>query len=236
MDKQRLGEAIETARSNITLAESQLSTTSNLTLPSGEFKSPIFEVPETFTERTRKLASFVKALLRLTQIRLSSNIEMEFFSLKNTISAALDTVGTKAQDKSIALKSNIDLAEDKVFGIPLSVEEAITNLLLNAVKYTPAGGTVEINVKENGDCALVEIIDTGIGIPEEELPKIFDEFYRAANAKKIEKDGTGLGLSIVKQIIERHSGKIWVESRENVGTKFSFILPKTDYLQSRLTL
>jgi signal transduction histidine kinase len=178
-------------------------------------------------ERTRKLTSFVKALLRVTQIRLSNNLEMETFSLKNTISAALDTVGTKAQDKSIALKSNIVLTEDKVFGNPLSVEEVIANLLLNAIKYTPAGGTVEINVKENGDCVLVEIIDTGIGIPEEELPKIFDEFYRATNAKKIEKDGTGLGLSIAKQIIERHSGKIWVDSREGFGTKLSFTLSKT---------
>jgi signal transduction histidine kinase len=177
-------------------------------------------------ERTMKLASFVKALLRLAQIRLSNNIEMEIFSLKNTISAALDTVGTNAQDKSIALKSNIALVEDKVFGNPLSIEEAITNLLFNAIKYTPAGGTVEINVEENGNCVLVEIIDTGIGIPEEELPKVFDDFYRATNAKKIEKDGTGLGLSIVKQIIERHSGEIWVNSQKDIGTKFSFTLPQ----------
>jgi signal transduction histidine kinase len=177
-------------------------------------------------ERTVKLASFVKALLRLAQIRLSNNIEMEIFSLKNTISSALDTVGTKAQDKSIALKSNIALVEDKVFGNPLSVEEVITNLLFNSINYTPAGGIVKINVKENANCVLVEIIDTGIGIPEEELPKVFDEFYRATNAKKIEKDSTGLGLSIVKHIIERHSGKIWVNSQKNVGTKFSFTLPK----------
>ena len=177
-------------------------------------------------ERTRKLSSFVKALLRLTEFRLTNNLEIEIFTLKNAINAAFETVEAKAQDKSIMLKSNINLIEDKVFGTPLSVEEAITNLLLNAIKYTPANEKVEINTKMEDGYVLVEVIDTGIGIPEEELSKVFDEFYRATNARKIEKDGTGLGLSIVKQIIERHGGKIWVESKENCGTKFYFTLPK----------
>ncbi len=70
-------------------------------------------------------------------------------------------------------------------------------------------------------------LDYRVGIPPKELSKVFDEFYRAANAKNIEKDGTGLGLSIVKQIIERHGGEIWVDSQEGIGTKFSFTLPKT---------
>ncbi len=73
---------------------------------------------------------------------------------------------------------------------------------------------------------MVEVIDTGIGIPQEELPKVFDEFYRATNARKIEKDGTGLGLSIAKQIVERHGGQIGVESKENNGTEFWFTLSR----------
>ncbi|MHC4762172.1 MAG: sensor histidine kinase [Planctomycetota bacterium] len=177
--------------------------------------------------RTYKVTHFVKTLLRLTEIRLSSNLEMDVFPLKNTINNALAAVRATAQDKSIALNFNIDSSADEVFGNQFSIEEMITNLLLNAIKYTPANGTVEINAKEDGDYVLMEVADTGIGIPPEELPKVFDEFYRATNAKKIEKDGTGLGLSIVKQIIERHSGKIWVDSKEGIGTKFSFTLPKT---------
>ena len=177
--------------------------------------------------RTRKVTHFVKTLLRLTEIRLSNSLEMDVFSLKNTISDALAAVKTKADDKSIVLNSNIESSVDRIFGNQFSIEETITNLLLNSIKYTPQNGTVEINVKEDGDYVLVEVADTGIGIPQEEVPKVFDEFYRATNAKKIEKDGTGLGLSIVKHIIERHSGKIWVDSQESVGTKFSFILPKT---------
>jgi signal transduction histidine kinase len=177
--------------------------------------------------RTRKVTHFVKTLLRLTEIRLSNNLEMDVFSLKRTISNVLAAVKTKADDKSIFLSSNIESSVDEIFGNQFSIEEAVTNLLLNAIKYTPVNGTVEINAKEDSGHVLVEIVDTGIGVPQEELTKIFDEFYRAINAKKIEKDGTGLGLSIVKQIIERHGGKIWVNSREGIGTKFSFTLPKT---------
>ena len=178
-------------------------------------------------DRTRKLTNFIKALLKLTQIRLSSDLEMEIFPLKNTISTALETVKTKAQDKSIMLNSNIELTDDAVYGNQIFIEEVITNLLLNAIKYTAVDGKIDITAQNEGDYVLMEIIDTGIGIPEKELPKVFDEFYRATNAKKIEKDGTGLGLSIAKQIIERHNGKIWAESKEGIGTKFSFTLPRT---------
>ena len=178
-------------------------------------------------DRTRKLTHFIKTLLKLTQIRLSSEFEMEIFPLKSTISTALETVKTKAQDKSIMLNSNIELPDDAVYGNQIFIEEVITNLLLNAIKYTAVDGKIDITAQNEGEHVLMEIIDTGIGIPEKELPKVFDEFYRATNAKKIEKDGTGLGLSIAKQIIERHNGKIWAESKEGIGTKFSFTLPRT---------
>jgi signal transduction histidine kinase len=176
--------------------------------------------------RTCKVTNFVKTLLELTERRLSNNVEMAVFSLREAVSSSLATVKVKVQSKSITLISEIEPSVDKIFGDHFSIEEVITNLLLNSIKYTPEGGKVEINVKENDDGVLVEISDTGIGIPEDGLPKVFDEFYRAANARKIEKDGTGLGLSIVKQIVERHNGKIWVDSQEGIGSKFSFTLGK----------
>jgi signal transduction histidine kinase len=176
--------------------------------------------------RTKQVTHFVKTLLRLTQMRLSNNFEMEIFSLENAIKKGVLAVENKSSDKSIELKTNIKLAVGKVFGDRFSIEEMVTNLLLNAIKYTPANGTVEVNAKEDGDCFLVEVSDTGIGIPQDELTSVFDEFYRASNARKIERDGTGLGLPIAKQIIERHRGKIWVESKEGCGSKFCISLPK----------
>ncbi|MFQ6034291.1 MAG: sensor histidine kinase [Sedimentisphaerales bacterium] len=178
-------------------------------------------------DRTKKLTKFVRALLRLTQMRLSDKIEMDSFSLSSTISNAVDAVRTKAEDKNITLSYNVEPSVDQTFGDQFSIEETITNLLLNSIKYTPSAGTVKINCFDNGDALLVEIADTGIGIPENELDKVFDEFFRASNARKVERDGTGLGLSIAKQIIQRHGGKIWIDSQQGVGTKLSFTLPKS---------
>jgi signal transduction histidine kinase len=176
--------------------------------------------------RTRELTDFVRKLLKLTRLRLSSELEKAVFSLQDTICNAVAAVKSKAEDKSIILSSDIGQSENKVVGDQLSIEETVTNLLLNSIKYTPANGTVGINAKDDGDYVLVEVIDTGIGIPQKELPMVFEEFYRATNARKIEKDGTGLGLSIAKQIVERHGGKIGVESKENSGTRIWFTLPK----------
>jgi two-component system phosphate regulon sensor histidine kinase PhoR len=143
-------------------------------------------------DRTHKLTHFVKTLLKLTKMRLTNNLEMNIFSLREVICDAVATVTDKARSKSITLNCNIETSIDKIFGSRCPIEEAIMNLLLNATKYTTANGSIELNAKEDGGCILVEVIDTGIGIPQEELPKVFDEFYRATNAKKIEKDGTGL--------------------------------------------
>jgi two-component system sensor histidine kinase VicK len=104
----------------------------------------------------------------------------------------------------------------------------ITNLMLNAIKYTPPEGKVELKITSTKGFVEIGVSDTGIGIPQEDIPKVFDEFFRAANARKIERDGTGLGLSIAKQIVERHGGRIWVKSQQGRGTTFSFTLPLTD--------
>jgi two-component system sensor histidine kinase SenX3 len=107
------------------------------------------------------------------------------------------------------------------------IEETITNMLFNAVKYTPDGGRVGMEVKRNGNVVQVRITDTGIGIPETSLPRIFDEFYRAENARAVERDGTGLGLAFAKQVVERHGGRIWAENNPGGGSTFTFTLPWT---------
>ncbi len=178
------------------------------------------------SQRTGKLLFFVKMLLEVTRIKLSREITMDYFRIEDTIKNAISRVEARSERKSISLSYTIEPGVDKIRGAQIYIEETIVNLLANSIKYTPRDGKIDVSVKDKGNSILVEISDTGIGIPGGELPKVFNEFYRAANARKVERDGTGLGLSMAKQVVERHRGEIWVESEEGKGTRISFTLPK----------
>ncbi|MFH0760469.1 MAG: HAMP domain-containing sensor histidine kinase [Bacteroidota bacterium] len=177
-------------------------------------------------ERTELLTGFVRDLLNLTQKRLKLEKEFEEFLLKDLIQKVVSTAQILAGDKSIVFNFYFDNTIGKIVGNPYTLEEVFSNLLMNAVKYTPPGGHINISVKNRPDHIITEVSDSGIGIPNEELPKIFDEFYRASNVPKDIKTGSGLGLSIVKQIIENHKGRIWVTSEVGIWTRVTFTLPK----------
>jgi len=99
------------------------------------------------------------------------------------------------------------------------------NLFSNAVKYTPAEGTITLTIKKDGLYALISVADTGYGIPKNAQPKIFTKMFRADNARVKDPDGTGLGLYIIKETIEKTGGKIWFESKENKGSTFNVAIP-----------
>jgi signal transduction histidine kinase len=99
----------------------------------------------------------------------------------------------------------------------------ISNLLDNAVKYTPEGGTLTLSTQREQDQILLRVSDSGIGIPSTDIPYVFNKFYRASNVQNTA--GTGLGLSIVKSVAEIHGGRVWVDSTEGNGTKFTVVLP-----------
>jgi len=193
--------------------------------PLNEKQLDLLRVGET---RTGKLLFFVKALLEITRIKLSREIKMDYYSFVEAVNDAISFISPRAQEKRISIHLTIQPGIDKVWGTKEYIQEVIANLLANAVKYTLPDGRVDIRAEKRGSKILVTIKDTGIGIPKKELPKIFEEFYRASNARKVERDGTGLGLSIAKQVIERHGGKIWVESEEGKGTAFFLTLPLTE--------
>jgi two-component system phosphate regulon sensor histidine kinase PhoR len=176
--------------------------------------------------RTLKLSDFVRTLLKLTKLRLDHTLEIDDFSLVEAFQNTIENVKNRAEDKSITLNSKIESSVGRLYGNQFSIEEMVMNLLLNAIKYTPENGTVELKASGQEDSVLIEISDTGIGIPQEEQHKIFDEFFRATNARKVEWDGTGLGLSIVKHIVEGHGGEISVKSSEGSGTTFIIQLPR----------
>jgi len=112
----------------------------------------------------------------------------------------------------------------KVFIDPEKIRAVIQNLLENAIKYTRDAGTVNISIVSENGFVKVAVQDNGIGIPKMEQRNVFNRFFRATNALKVQTDGSGLGLFIVKSIIEKHGGKIWFESNENMGSTFYFTL------------
>ncbi len=177
--------------------------------------------------RTKTLTKFVRTLLELTEMRLSNHLEMGVFSLRDVVVSAVTGAEAKAQGKGVALSYTVDAQVSLVYGNFFSLEETISNLVLNAIKYTPSPGTVDVHVVRSEKGIRVEVCDTGIGVPPAEMPKVFDEFFRASNARKSEKDGTGLGLSIAKQIVERHGGMIGVQARPGGGSIFYFDLPES---------
>ncbi len=192
----------------------------------GELNPKQRDLIERADDRAGKLIFFIKALLEITRIKLSKDIEMKEFSLTKTIENAIMLIDTKARAKGLLIESHVESSIGLIKGAQIHIEETVANLLANSVKYTLKNGKIRISAKDRGDSVLIQISDTGIGIPKDEILKVFDEFYRARNAKEIERDGTGLGLSMAKQVVERHHGKIWVESEEGKGSTFSIILPK----------
>jgi signal transduction histidine kinase len=177
-------------------------------------------------ERTNLLGGFVRDLLNLTRKRLNREIEFEEVVLPELIAKVISSVSLQSSEKSLKLNTIIDPEINSIEGNPLTLEELYTNLLLNSIKYTPPEGKIYLTVRNQGNQILNEILDTGIGIPETDIGRVFDEFYRAGNVPKDSKTGSGLGLSICKQIVENHKGRIRVASKEGEWTKFSFTLPK----------
>ena len=176
--------------------------------------------------RTGKCLAFITSLLKLTRMKLTGQIEMGRFSLRNSVFNALAAVQNKARNKAITVTHFIDPAIDELPGEAVLIEETVTNILFNAVKYTPEGGSVSLEVTDDGAFVRVTVADTGIGIPEAALGHIFEEFYRADNAQAAARDGTGLGLAFAKQVVERHGGRIWAEPNPDGGSIFIFTLPQ----------
>jgi len=130
-----------------------------------------------------------------------------------------------AQEKNLSLELRGEDTHILIEGNPLQIRQVYSNLIGNAIKYTPAGGSVVISIQRLDQTLEVQIQDTGYGIPAADLPFIFDRFYRVRSGKASDIEGNGLGLAIVKSIVERHKGKIMVQSEMERGSTFCVSLP-----------
>ena len=177
------------------------------------------------SERIKGLLNLIDNILDISRID-TRELKMEATSLLKVVESVRGTIQPLAEEKGLQVDVALPEELPLVTAAPDRLHQVFTNLLGNAVKFTPKGGKITLRVTEEDGHILVEVTDTGIGISPEELPRVFDDFYRGI---RVDTGGAGLGLSISKKIVEAHRGKIWVESpcpETGTGTKFSFTLPK----------
>jgi len=178
-------------------------------------------------ERTKGLLTLIKDLLDLSKIEAGRMVQYkEPLTLQEIIQKVVDLMRTEAENKKIDLEFPIPSQNPLIQADRTSMEGIFTNLISNAIKYTPEGGKVWVTLSEEGGFVKATVSDTGIGIKKEDLPRIFDKFYRVRTVETRQIVGTGLGLSIVRSIVDAHLGSISVESEEGGGTTFTVLLPK----------
>lgn len=174
---------------------------------------------------TDRLSILTKQLLLLTSLdQLSSPLERKTFRLDEQLKEATRKYRWLLEERDMILSMSLEEVEMK--GDPNFLEKVWENLISNALKYTLDGGAVEIGLTESPEAVTVVIQDTGIGMDEIELSRVFDRFYRADTSRTGEISGTGLGLSIVQEVVHLHHGKVVVKSKKGVGTTCTVVFPK----------
>ncbi|MBN2467863.1 MAG: GAF domain-containing protein [Deltaproteobacteria bacterium] len=177
--------------------------------------------------RTYSFLAMINDLLDLG----SHEAELEVYTfsdvcLQDILSKVLDFLEVQIRNKNLTVKVEKPDGPLVVSEVGDDMEKLFTNLIGNAIKYSPSNGTVSVGISVDNGIIKIVIADTGIGIILEDIPHIFDEFFRAKNARLLEKEGTGLGLTIVKRIVDRYDGKIYVDSEPEKGTTFTVIIPQ----------
>lgn len=174
-----------------------------------------------------RIQQIIEELLDFARMENSLSLHFETVDLMEITLASVDLLETLAEERDISIYVDIPPGVQNIHADSRMVKHVITNLLSNAIKYNVRGGEIRLKAVDVRDFARIQVRDTGIGIPADALPRIFEKFYRVEGRKGQKKvEGTGLGLTIVKTVIERHGGEISVDSCPNEGTTFTFTLPR----------
>jgi heavy metal sensor kinase len=227
----RLREAFEQNRRFLADASHELRTP--LTALRGELESVIEEarLPHvrdrvgSALEEVERLAKIVETLLAISRLEAGeAQRAWARFDLAKLAASTADQMALLAEDKGVSvtcdLENNVTIEGDQA-----RIKQVVVNLLDNAIKYTPPGGSIRLSVRACGQKAVMEVIDTGIGIPAAALPHVFDRFFRVDEARSRTIDGAGLGLAIVKSICNAHGGLVEVDSADSRGSRFRVELP-----------
>ena len=180
-------------------------------------------------DETNRMMRMVTDLLHLSRIdNATSNLDVELINFTAFITFILNRFDKiKSQDENLKYELIRDYPITSVW-IEIDTDkmtQVIDNILNNAIKYSPDGGKITVSMKTTDDQMILSISDQGLGIPKQDLPKIFDRFYRVDRARSRAQGGTGLGLAIAKEIIKQHNGFIWAKSEYGKGSTFTIVLP-----------
>ena len=187
-----------------------------------EFSAKVLKGVDSITE-------LIGDLLDLGKIEAGVGLEMDICQLEAIINKTVEELRSQAEAKRQRLDVELTPQLSPVLGNDLRLGQVVANLVGNAIKYTPEGGLISVRASNDNGQIVVSVQDTGLGIPPTDQPYIFDKFYRVESEETDDISGTGLGLAIVKSVIERHNGRVWVESEPGVGSTFTFVLPKYNW-------
>ncbi|HWI49525.1 MAG TPA: ATP-binding protein [Rummeliibacillus sp.] len=198
------------------------------TLLDGAYKDQetLLSFLEIMNKESNRLQMLVNDLLDLSKIEKTGfTVNMEKTSLRDVIIRTIEMTHQKIEEKNIQFEAKID-EEVYINGDPNRLVQVVMNLMVNAINYSPESTKITVHLYEKGQNAILEISDEGMGISEEEIPRVFERFYRVDKARSRNSGGTGLGLAIVKHLVETHQGKIQVESVVGKGTTMRLIFPE----------
>jgi len=190
-----------------------------------ENKKPM-DIMQRASVRASQMLDIINELLELSRNReFKPHTSNEIIDINGQLKVALNNEIDQANARGIDVTFETDQKKPFLTGRQIDLEKVFSNLVNNAIRYNVQNGSINIKSTCDDKQVIIRISDSGIGIPKEDLSKVFSEFYRSENAKKHVSFGTGLGLSLVKQIIENYNGKIEVESETGKGTTFVITLP-----------
>ncbi|HEX6061635.1 MAG TPA: sensor histidine kinase [Candidatus Limnocylindria bacterium] len=178
------------------------------------------------------LLSLINDILDLSKVEAGKmELQLSRFSLPAALESVLLMVRGRAVGRGVDLRTELDPAIDQIEADERKVKQIVLNLLTNAVKFTPSGGTVTLGTKSDGAGVVVSVRDTGVGIAPADQTRVFEEFTQAGGAATSGQEGTGLGLTLSRRLVELHGGRIWVESEPGKGSMFSFMLPPVERIR-----
>jgi signal transduction histidine kinase len=192
----------------------------------GELNEKQAEYTDDILTSGRHLLSLINEILDLSKVEAGRmELELAAFYLPLAIDNARTFVRERATNHGITLEVKVDERIGDIVGDERKIKQILLNLLSNAVKFTPEGGRITISARPTNGSVEISVTDTGIGIAEEDQPKIFEEFRQVGSDYAHKVEGTGLGLTLAKKFVELHGGRIWVESEVGKGSTFVFTLP-----------